>query len=65
VAKTNITIEARVFRAAKRPTLVPSALWVWLAHKHIAFTGRWENLGTIAKSEDGNIVQVSPSSAKQ
>lgn len=50
-----VTIQARVFRIAwdRKPGYCPKGLWLWLGKKRIPFTGRWENLGVIASSEDG------------
>lgn len=50
-----VEIQARVFRIAwdRKPNIVPTKVWMWLGKKRVPFTGRWENLGTIARSEDG------------
>lgn len=69
----NVTIQARVFRIAwdRRPSWVPKALWLWLGKKRVGFTGRWENLGIVASSDEGTasiapagVVHTSPSSAR-
>ena len=54
-AKTTVSIQARVFRIAwdRKPRLVPTALWLWLGKKRVPFTGRWDNLGQIAHSDEG------------
>lgn len=58
-AKTEpkVTIQARVFRIAwdRRPSWVPKGVWMWLGKRRVSFTGRWENLGIIASSEDGTV----------
>jgi hypothetical protein len=54
-AKTNVSIQARVFRIAwdRKPFFIPKGLWMALGRRRIPGTGRWENLGTIATSENG------------
>lgn len=50
-----VIIQARVFRIAwdRKPSWVPYGIWLWLGKKRVSFTGRWENLGEIANSENG------------
>lgn len=50
-----ISIEARVFRIAwdRRPSWVPTGVWLFLGKRRVPFTGRWENLGQVATSENG------------
>lgn len=54
-AQANVSIQARVFRIAwdRRPFFIPKGVWMALGRKRFMFTGRWENLGTIASSEEG------------
>jgi len=51
----NISIQARVFRISwdKKPGWIPRMVWLWLGKKRISWTGRWENLGEIANSQNG------------
>ena len=52
-----VSIQARVFRIAwdRKPGWCPRGIWLWLGKKRIPFTGRWENLGEIATSENGTV----------
>lgn len=54
-AKTNVSIQARVFRIAwdRKPFFIPRGMWMALGKRRFYGTGRWENLGTIASSENG------------
>lgn len=54
-AKTNVSIQARVFRIAwdRKPFFIPRGIWMALGRRRFPGTGRWENLGTIADSERG------------
>ena len=50
-------IEARVFRIdwSRKPSWVPTGIWMALGKRRLPFTGRWENLGEIASSEKGTV----------
>ncbi len=53
--QTKSSIQARVFRIAwdRKPFFIPRGMWLWLGIKRIPGTGRWENLGEIASSDEG------------
>ena len=55
-AKTNVSIQARVFRIAwdRKPFFIPKGLWMALGRRRVPGTGRWENLGEIASSREGS-----------
>ncbi len=55
-AKTQISIEARVFRIAwdRKPSFISKGIWLALGKRRFPGTGRWENLGEIASSRDGS-----------
>lgn len=55
-AKTQISIEARVFRIAwdRKPNWISQRIWLALGKRRFPGTGRWENLGEIASSKDGS-----------
>ncbi len=52
---TNIQAEmhARVFRRMQKPKHLPT--WIWLRLPKISLFGRWEDLGKIASTQDGNL----------
>lgn len=54
-AQANVSIQARVFRIAwdRKPFFIPRGIWMALGRRRFIGTGRWENLGTIASSENG------------
>lgn len=56
LAKTNVSIQARVFRIAwdRKPFFIPRGIWMALGKRRFPGTGRWENLGEIASSDDGS-----------
>lgn len=55
-ATHNISIQARVFRIAwdRKPWYIPKGMWLALGKKRFPGTGRWENLGEIASTAQGN-----------
>jgi len=56
-AQPQIQMKARVFRIAwdRRPFWIPKGVWLWLGKKRVPGTGRWEDHGVVAKSEDGTL----------
>lgn len=53
VASASIT--AKVFRIDwhRKPSFIPTAMWLWLGKKRYGFAGHWEHLGEIASSDKG------------
>ena len=41
------SISARVFRAKKKPYLIPQRIWKYIVRKRLPGTGHWQDLGVL------------------